>query len=83
MSDLRYLLGHSLDEGLVRVTDSHDANATSEIDELVAIDIHHKGVVGVVNIDGEGGRYASRYCRDAPSVEFLGFGAWNFRDNAP
>jgi hypothetical protein len=77
------LLGHSLDEGLVRVTDSHDANATSEIDELVAIDIHHKGVVGVVNIDGEGGRDASRYCRDASGVEFLGFGAWNFRDNAP
>ncbi|CAB4575260.1 unannotated protein [freshwater metagenome] len=83
VSDLRYLLGHSLDDGLVRVTDSHDANATSEIDELVAIDIHHKGVVGVVNIDGEGGRDASRYCCNAPGVEFLGCGAWNFSDNSP
>jgi hypothetical protein len=37
------------------VTDGHHTDAAGEVDELVAIDIHHKSVVGVVNINGEGG----------------------------
>jgi hypothetical protein len=37
------------------VTDGHHTDAAGEVDELVAIDIDHECVVGVININRESG----------------------------
>ena len=77
VGNLGHLLAHRGHYCVVRVSHGHDANSAGEVEEMVSIDIHDGGVVGMISVDGESRRNTGRNRLDSTFVKFLGTRARN------